>query len=114
MFVTTHVAAGALLGNLLPDSVALAGVAGVVSHFAFDALPHWLPGAPVPFLPAAVADGLVALALVAAAARRHERPAVLAAMLGAALPDLDKPAVLAFGRSPFPRRFDALHKAVQW
>ena len=34
-------------------------------------------------------------------------------MAGAALPDLDKPSMVFFGRSPFPRAVDRLHRAIQ-
>jgi len=34
-------------------------------------------------------------------------------MAGAALPDLDKPSVVFFGRSPFPRVVDQFHKLIQ-
>ena len=34
-------------------------------------------------------------------------------MLGAALPDLDKPAHLLFGRSPFPRAVGRFHSRIQ-
>jgi hypothetical protein len=33
-------------------------------------------------------------------------------MAGAALPDLDKPSVVFFGRSPFPGAFDRFHAAI--
>jgi hypothetical protein len=34
-------------------------------------------------------------------------------MAGAALPDLDKPVKLVFGRSPFPAAFDRFHMRIQ-
>jgi hypothetical protein len=34
-------------------------------------------------------------------------------MLGACFPDSDKPSELFFGRSPFPRRVDDLHRQIQ-
>jgi hypothetical protein len=34
-------------------------------------------------------------------------------MAGAALPDLDKPGKVFFGRSPFPRVVDRLHTVIQ-
>ena len=37
----------------------------------------------------------------------------LAGMAGAALPDLDKPVKLMFGRSPFPAAFDRFHMGIQ-
>ena len=54
------------------------------------------------------------LAAVARATPPPLRPAVVAGMLGASLPDLDKPWVLVTGRpGPWPAAFDRLHKAVQ-
>jgi hypothetical protein len=38
---------------------------------------------------------------------------VLAGMTGAALPDLDKPSNLWFGRSPFPAAVDRFHWRIQ-
>jgi hypothetical protein len=37
----------------------------------------------------------------------------VAGMVGAALPDLDKPARLWFGRSPWPRAVDEFHQRIQ-
>ena len=34
-------------------------------------------------------------------------------MAGAALPDLDKPSIVFFGRSPFPRAVDLFHMRIQ-
>ena len=34
-------------------------------------------------------------------------------LAGAALPDLDKPVKLWFGRSPFPAAFDRFHMGIQ-
>ena len=34
-------------------------------------------------------------------------------MIGAALPDVDKPAKLWFGRSPWPRAVDEFHRRIQ-
>jgi hypothetical protein len=50
---------------------------------------------------------------MAAVAPRERRAAVLAGMAGAALPDLDKPSKVFFGRSPFPRAVDRFHAAIQ-
>ena len=48
-----------------------------------------------------------------ALAPRGRAPAVLAGMAGAALPDLDKPSRLFFGRSPFPPAVDRFHAKIQ-
>ena len=117
MLVTNHVLSGALIGGIVRRPLA-AFTLGVVSHFALDAMPHWgkfqsLPGVP---LRVAVPDGLAGLAAIgtfAALAPRDRRFSVLAAMAGAALPDIDKPSRLFFNRSPFPRAVDAFHAAIQ-
>jgi hypothetical protein len=41
------------------------------------------------------------------------RLSVLAGMAGAALPDLDKPSIVFFGRSPWPRAVDRFHLRIQ-
>jgi hypothetical protein len=50
---------------------------------------------------------------MAAIAPDDTRVAVLAGMVGAALPDIGKPSVVFFGRSPFPRRLDEFHARIQ-
>ena len=90
--------------------------AGVASHFALDALPHWGDwGSIRRFLQVAVPDGLISLAAMGtlAALAPAERLAVLAGMIGAALPDVDKPATLFFGWSPFPWAVDEFHRRIQ-
>ncbi len=118
VLVTNHVLAGAVLaaaGPLArrPDA---AFVVGVASHFALDAVPHWGDPDHDVFLRVAVADGLSGLAVMAvmaAAAPRDRRWAVLWGTAGAAFPDLDKPGTLFFGRSPFPVAVDAFHARIQ-
>jgi hypothetical protein len=92
-------------------------VLGVASHFALDAVPHWgpFPGRRE-LLRVAVPDGLTALAAMtalAAAARPDRRLPLTAAMLGAALPDADKPVQLLFGRSPWPAAVAEFHGRIQ-
>ena len=41
MILSTHAIVGAALASVLPANPALVFVAGVVSHFAIDAIPHW-------------------------------------------------------------------------
>ena len=53
------------------------------------------------------------MAAMAAIAPDDTRVAVLAGMAGAALPDLQKPSVAFFGRSPFPRCVDEFHGRIQ-
>jgi hypothetical protein len=116
MLVTNHVLSGAVVGAAARRIVP-AFLLGVASHFALDAVPHWGNWAEPPtFMQVAVSDGLTGLALmgaITALAPRGRRAAVLAGMAGAALPDLDKPSVVFFGRSPFPQTVDRLHNLIQ-
>jgi hypothetical protein len=116
MLVTNHVLSGAAIGAATRRPVT-AFALGVVSHFVLDASPHWgkWEGPPT-FMEVAVPDGLAGLAVMGAMtalAPREARVAVLAGMVGAALPDLDKPSKVFFGRSPFPRLVDRFHLAIQ-
>ena len=115
MLITNHVVAGAVIGAFVPrPSTAFA--MGVVSHGAMDALPHWGNPDHSVFLRVAVVDGLVGLAVMASlarAARPERRTAVVAGMLGACLPDADKPSDLFFGGSPFPEWVDDIHRRIQ-
>jgi hypothetical protein len=117
MLVTNHVLSGAVIGAASRRRPASAFVLGVLSHFALDAAPHWgkWDGRPA-FMCVAVPDGLAGLALMGAMtvlARPEARPAVLAGMAGAALPDLDKPSIVFFGRSPWPGLVDRFHMRIQ-
>src|SRR6201995_3341033 len=116
MLVTNHVLSGAVIGAATRRA-APAFALGVLSHFALDAIPHWgnWDGRPT-FMEVAVPDGLAGLAVMGAMttlAPPGRRIAVLAGMAGAALPDLDKPGKIFFGRSPFPRAFDHIHMRIQ-
>jgi len=116
VLVTNHVLSGAVIGATTRRPAA-AFALGVLSHFALDAAPHWgrWKGRPT-FMEVAVSDGLTGLAVMGAMtalAPRTARLAVLAGMAGAALPDLDKPSTVFFGRSPFPRALDAIHMRIQ-
>lgn len=115
--MTNHVLSGAVIGAASRRRPASAFALGVLSHFALDAAPHWGKWIGRPhFMEVAVPDGLTGLAvmgLMAALAPRDARMAVVAGMAGAALPDLDKPGVVFFGRSPFPRVVDRIHMRIQ-
>ena len=50
---------------------------------------------------------------LAAVSSADRRAAVLAGMAGAAMPDLDKPGKLWFGRSPWPPAVDRFHMGIQ-
>jgi hypothetical protein len=116
MLVTNHVLSGALIGAAAerPDA---AFAVGVASHFVLDAIPHlgeW--SSDRHFLRVAAADGLTGLAvigLLAAATPPSRRLSVLAGMAGAALPDIDKPTRLWFGKSPWPAAVNKFHSAIQ-
>jgi hypothetical protein len=116
MLITNHVLSGAVIGAAVRRPAA-AFALGVASHFALDAAPHWGKfGSGNEYLRVAVPDGLVGLAVMGtmtALAPRDSRVAVLAGMAGAALPDLDKPSRLFFGRSPFPPAVDRFHVRIQ-
>ncbi|MCW2934444.1 MAG: hypothetical protein JWM19_5406 [Actinomycetia bacterium] len=117
MLVTNHVLSGALIGAVTRRP-AIAFALGVASHFALDAAPHWGDWGDDKsvFLRVAIRDGLTGLATIGALtalAQPPARVAVLAGMAGAALPDLDKPSILFFGRSPFPRVVDKFHSDIQ-
>lgn len=115
VLVTNHVLSGAILGAACPGPLSAFAV-GVASHFALDAIPHWGDVDFDEMVPIGVRDGLVGLAAMAvlyARARPRRRTRVLAGMAGAAFPDLDKPSMLFFGRSPFPTAFDDFHVRIQ-
>lgn len=115
--MTNHVLSGAVIGAVSRRRPVSAFVLGVLSHFALDATPHWGKWTGHPkFMAVAVPDGLAGLAVMGAMtalAPRDARLAVFAGMAGAALPDLDKPSRVFFGRSPFPRAWDSFHMRIQ-
>lgn len=115
MIITNHVVAGAVIGSLAPGP-ASAFVLGVGSHLAMDVVPHWGHPDHAVFIRVAVVDGLVGLATMTAFASwaaPDRRIAIVAGMLGACVPDADKPSELFFGRSPYPAWVDAAHKRIQ-
>lgn len=114
MLITNHVLSGAVIGFTAPDTVGALG-RGFASHFLLDALPHFGVD-DEHMLKVAVPDGLVGLATIYAVVRvtpRDRMLPVLGGIFGACLPDVDKPARLFFGRSPFPRWFDRAHSMIQ-
>jgi hypothetical protein len=116
MLVTNHVLSGALIGATA-HGPGQAFALGVASHFALDAVPHWGDWHDYDhFLHIAVRDGLAGLAAmgtITALAPAGKRLNVLAGMAGAALPDMDKPCKLAFGRSPWPGFVNRFHADIQ-
>ncbi|MGH9000767.1 MAG: hypothetical protein ACRDY7_15415 [Acidimicrobiia bacterium] len=120
MLITNHVLSGALVGTALRRRPALAFVAGVASHVAMDCLPHWglhgVPQSDERFLRVARRDGTAGLAAMTAcalAAPARLRPALLAAMAGATVLDVDKPAKHFFGWNPVPERLQGFHERIQ-
>src|SRR5512142_1534661 len=116
VLLTNHVLSGAVIGALARRPLPAFAV-GVASHFVLDAVPHWgdWPSRRQ-FLRVAIPDGLISLGVMGAltaAAPPGRRAAVLAGMAGAALPDADKPAILWFGRSPFPAAVNRFHSRIQ-
>ena len=116
VLLTNHVLSGALIGALTRRPAAAFAI-GAASHFALDAVPHWGDWAsPRHFLRVAVPDGLISLAAmgaIAALTPAERRPAVVAGMAGAALPDIEKPTTLWLGWSPFPAAVDRFHVRIQ-
>src|ERR1700759_5374883 len=117
MLVTNHVLSGAVIGTMTgrPGPAFLLGVG---SHFVLDATPHWGKWGDDfgKFMRVAVPDGLTGLAFMAGLAVLAppvKRPAGVAGVMGAALPDLDKPSAVFFGGSPFPRVVDEFHGRIQ-
>jgi len=116
VLLTNHVLSGALIGALARRP-GLAFTVGVASHFVLDAVPHWGDwGSTRRFLQVAVPDGLISLATmgaVTALCPAERRPAVVAGMAGAVLPDLSKPTSMFFGWSPFPPAVERFHGRIQ-
>jgi len=119
MFVTVHVLSGALLGAVhprpLPSRPWPVFATAVASHLVLDAVPHWGTPDDATFLRAARVDGLIGLAVLAAAglrSPRSSRSAVWAGMAGAVLLDLDKPALHFFGRPLQPCWVRWIHQRV--
>jgi hypothetical protein len=121
MFTTNHVLSGVIIGRALKGRPVMAFLAGVGSHLLLDAVPHWgcdrrAPGGEDRFLRAAKRDGLLGIGTMTVATLAAEPPvraAVVAAMVGAVLLDLDKPSEYFFGGNPYPASVRRLHAWVQ-
>lgn len=125
MLITAHAAAGASIGAAIGRPIP-AFLAGFASHFAMDATTHWGPhregggnwrenAFTDEFMRVAVTDGCAGLATIPAylLAAGSNWPSVAAGIAGACLPDLNKPCLVYGGFSPFPRRMDTFHAAIQ-
>jgi hypothetical protein len=120
VLVTNHVLSGAAIGALTRRPVP-AFVLGVASHFVLDALPHWGKWRDDEhFFQVAVVDGLTGLAAMAALGRAaigtgsgKTAAAVVAGMVGAALPDLDKPSAVLLKHRLWPTAVNEFHSRIQ-
>ena len=121
MFVTNHVLSGIAIGRYFERRPVTAFAVGVGSHLLLDMVPHWgcvkgtADGEDL-FLGYAKRDGIVGLITMAGAVwavDRQARAATLAAMLGAALLDADKPSAYFFGFDPFPKAVRRIHMWAQ-
>jgi hypothetical protein len=119
VFVTNHVLSGVLIGQVLEENPVAAFAAGIVSHLALDAMPHWGCAQSTEsqqFLTVARRDGVLGLLAMTGAVlvvNRRRRRATIAAMVGAVLLDLDKPLDHFFGRNPFPAAVQRFHVRIQ-
>lgn len=121
MFVTNHVLSGVAIGRYFGRRPVTAFVVGVGSHLLLDMMPHWgcekatADGDDL-FLRYAKRDGIFGLITMAGAiwaVDRQARAATLAAMLGAALLDADKPCAFFFGVDPSPSVVRRIHMWAQ-
>lgn len=115
MLITNHVLSGAVIGAVVGRPLPALGL-GIASHFGLDMVPHWGTHDHESFAAVARRDGLTglaAIAVLAAAARPRWRWPVLAGIVGAVLPDLDKPGRKFLGHSPYPEVVDEAHAEVQ-
>jgi hypothetical protein len=120
MLITNHVLAGASIGAVVRRPAA-AFAAGFASHLLMDAFPHWGLAEDAPrredqFMRVARPDGicgLIAMGAATVAAPKRIRRSVVAAMVGAALPDVDKPSEHFLGVNPAPRWFQRFHGWLQ-
>jgi hypothetical protein len=121
VFVTNHVLSGVAIGQLLARRPVTAFAVGVASHLALDAVPHWgcetyTPEGSTRLLRAARVDGvlgLCAMALGVACVSRGSRLATMAAVAGAVVLDVDKPAEHFFDIELFPRFVNRVHGSIQ-
>lgn len=116
MLLTNHALAGAAIGAVTPNPAA-AYTAGVASHFAMDAIPHWgHPRSRRHWWTVAVTDGLTALTVLGVAtatAPPGGKLSVAAGVLGACTPDADKPYRELFKREVWPNPVNTLHRSIQ-
>jgi len=121
VFVTNHVLSGVTIGRAFERRPVTAFAIGVASHLVLDMVPHW--GCKLrtvtdwqQFIRYARRDGILGLAAALAAVvavDRNARVATMAAIAGAVLLDVDKPAMYFLHRNPFPRAVRRIHAWAQ-
>ena len=115
MLITPHVATGVAVGSLLPSPL-LALLAGVVSHFLLDMIPHWDPDPRRrgQFAAFVAVDATLAgvVLLVSLGLYPESQTAILFAAFGAILPDvIENLGRILLGRAvPYLSRF---HELIQ-
>jgi hypothetical protein len=115
MLITVHVLAGAVIAEKTKTPVG-AFAAGVLSHFVLDSIPHVGNISDRTYTRLAVADGLVGLATMITLIAREPvetRKKKTAGMLGACLPDIDKPGEMFVGSTLTPKPVRWVHGHVQ-
>lgn len=121
MFITNHALAGTLIGINNKSSKA-AFTEGFLSHLVMDYIPHWGGEvSPEEFKKVAVADGLIGLTVCAGAlmysyhAGGSEKTIPVAAgILGACLPDTNKPWKFFLGKENFfPEKIEKAFSVIQ-
>lgn len=118
MLISNHVAAGGVVGAIARRHPVAAFALGLASHFALDAVPHWgvSPEREDPdayFMRVARRDGLSGLALMLAIMAILPRRAMVLALFGAVLPDLETPLQHFTGWRMFPTWFTHVHSMIQ-
>lgn len=101
MLITSHTAVGSILsrpGRSVPSAFLL----GLTSHIVMDSITHWGTLDKDTFIRVARADGTVGLVLLVSLLVKDPRAAHAAGLLGAILPDLEKPAIHFSGVRIFP------------
>lgn len=106
MLATAHTSVALVLASITPN-ISLAVAAGAASHLLLDRVPHWGRVSRRTWKTVAVIDGLTAGALATAAyvrAPEANRGRIVASVIGANLPDIDKPVHFFTGHHLLPLR----------
>jgi membrane-bound metal-dependent hydrolase YbcI (DUF457 family) len=119
MLSVNHLVAGAVIGRLSKNHPLIGLAAGVGSHLLLDSLPHWGLEASRPnrqeyFLRVAKTDGIAGLAMMGAfTLLSKNRVAMLCALAGSVLPDIDHPLSYFTGKTISPKPFATFHVSIQ-